>query len=66
MLDFSLGLTRFDRISIEFIRGRTHARSFGDEASEGRLRWFERPRRRDREYVSGRILILKVADKRPE
>lgn len=51
MLNFSSGLTRFDRISIEFIRGRTHVRSFGDEAREGRLRWFERPQSRDREYV---------------
>lgn len=65
MLNFFLGLTRFDRISIEFIRGRMHFGTFGDEAKEGRLRWFERPQRRDREYVCGRILILKVAGKRP-
>lgn len=64
-LKYFLGLTRFDKIRMEFMRGRAHVRCFGDEATEGSLRWFERRQRRDREYMCGRIPRQEVAGKRP-
>ncbi|KAK3531149.1 hypothetical protein QTP70_013262 [Hemibagrus guttatus] len=47
MLRFSLGVTRLDRIRIEYIRGTAHVGRLGDKVREARLRWFGHVHRRE-------------------
>ncbi|KAK3575651.1 hypothetical protein QTP86_031603, partial [Hemibagrus guttatus] len=47
MLRFSLGVTRLDRIRIEYIRGTSHVGRLGDKVRETRLRWFGHIQRRE-------------------
>ncbi|KAK3571518.1 hypothetical protein QTP86_012862 [Hemibagrus guttatus] len=48
MLRFSLGVTRLDRISNEYIRGTAHVGRLGDKVREAKLRWFGHVQRRER------------------
>ncbi|KAK3513051.1 hypothetical protein QTP70_000209 [Hemibagrus guttatus] len=47
MLRFSLGVTRWDRIRNEYIRGTAHVGRLGDKVREARLRWFGHVQRRE-------------------
>ncbi|KAK3554768.1 hypothetical protein QTP70_033463, partial [Hemibagrus guttatus] len=47
MLRFSLGVTRLDRISNEYIRGTAHVGCLGDKVREATLRWFGHVQRRE-------------------
>ena len=40
MLRFSLGVTRMDKITNEYIRGTAQVGWFGEKTREARLRWF--------------------------
>ncbi|KAK3506810.1 hypothetical protein QTP70_029082, partial [Hemibagrus guttatus] len=44
---FTLGVTRFDRIRNEYIRGTAHVGRLGDKVREARLRWFGHVQRRE-------------------
>ncbi|KAK3521199.1 hypothetical protein QTP70_000483 [Hemibagrus guttatus] len=62
MLRFSLGVTRFDRIRNEYIRGTAHVGRLGDKVREARLRWFGHVQRRESEYIGRRMLDMKLPD----
>ncbi|KAK3568864.1 hypothetical protein QTP86_018964 [Hemibagrus guttatus] len=47
MLQFSLGVTRLDRIRNEYIRGTAHVGRLEDKVREARLRWFGPVQRRE-------------------
>ncbi|MCJ8736381.1 hypothetical protein PDJAM_G00257710 [Pangasius djambal] len=64
MLRFSLGVTRLDRIRNEYIRGTAHVGRLGDKVREARLRWFGRVQRREREYISRRMLDMELPGRR--
>ncbi|XP_051814292.1 serine/threonine-protein kinase NLK isoform X2 [Acanthochromis polyacanthus] len=65
MLRFSLGVTRMDKIRIEYIRGTAHVRGFGDKVRESRLRWFGHVQRRESEYIGRRMLSFPLPGRRP-
>ncbi|KAK3545752.1 hypothetical protein QTP70_011318 [Hemibagrus guttatus] len=64
MLRFSLGVTRLDRISNEYIRGTAHVGRLGDKVREARLRWFGHVQRRESEYIGRRMLDMELPGRR--
>ncbi|KAK3540829.1 hypothetical protein QTP86_002363 [Hemibagrus guttatus] len=64
MLRFSLGVTRLDRISNEYIRGTAHVGRLGDKVREARLRWFGHVQRRESEYIGRRMLDMDLPGRR--
>lgn len=55
---FSLGVTKRDKISNEYIRWTAHVCEFGDKAREVRLRCFGHVQWRDEEYVGRRRMEI--------
>ena len=47
MLQFSLGVTRMDKIRNEYIRGTAQVGRFGEKTREASLRWYGHIRRKD-------------------
>ncbi|KAK3510464.1 hypothetical protein QTP70_008662 [Hemibagrus guttatus] len=62
MLRFSLGVTRLDRITNEYIRGTAHVGRLGDKVREARLRWFGHVQRRETSLTSAVFLTKHTAD----
>ncbi|KAK3542922.1 hypothetical protein QTP70_006548 [Hemibagrus guttatus] len=64
MLQFSLGVTRLDRIRNEYIRGTAHVGRLEDKVREARLRWFGPVQRRESEYIGRRMLDMELPGRR--
>ena len=64
MLRFSLGVTRMDKIRIEYIRGTAQVGKFGEKTREARLRWYGHLRRKDDGYIGRRMLRMELPGKR--
>ena len=58
MLQFSLGVTRRDRIKIEYIRETAQVGRLWDNVRGARLKWFGHVLKRDAGYVGRRMLIM--------
>lgn len=61
---FSLGMTKMDRIRIEYIRGTPQVGSFGGQVKAARLRWFEHVQRRHTGYIRSRTLRMEPPSRR--
>ena len=64
MLRFSLGVTRWDKIRNEHIRGTAQVGKMGDKAREARLRWYGHVQRREEEYVGKKVLRMELPGRR--
>ena len=64
MLQFSLGVTRMDRIRNEYIRGTAQVGRFGEKTREARLRWYGDALRKDDGYIGRRMLRMELPGKR--
>ena len=64
MLQFSLGVTRMDKIRNEYIRGTAQLERFGEKTREARLRWYGHLRKKDDGYIGRRMLRMEFPGKR--
>ena len=64
MLRFSLGVTRMDKISNEYIRGTAQMGRFEEKTREARLRWYGHVWRKDDWYIGRRLLMMELPGKR--
>ena len=64
MLQFSLGMTRMDKIRNEYIRGTAQVGWFGEKTREARLKWFGHIQRKDDRYIGRRILRMELPQNR--
>ena len=64
MLRFLLGVTRMNKIKIEYIQGTAHMKCFGDKTREARLRWFGHVKRREEEYIGRKVPAMELPGKR--
>ena len=67
MLRFSLGVTRMDNITQEWMhqtRGTAQVGSFGEKTTEARLRWYGHLRRKDDGYIGRRVRMMELPGKR--
>ena len=64
MLRFSMGVTRKDKIRIDFIRSTVKLEQLGMKMRKGRLRWYGHVMKRDQEYVGRRVMEMELPGKR--
>ena len=64
MLRFAMGVTRKDKVRIEYIRGTVKVKRLGMKMKEGRLRWYGHVMRRDQEYVGRKMMEMELPGKR--
>ena len=63
MFRFVMGVTRNNKIRNEYIRGKVN-RTVKNENERGRLRWYGRVMRRDKEYIGRRVMEMELRRKR--
>jgi len=64
MFRFSLGVTRKDRIKIEYIWGTVKVGQISKKVRESRLQWYGHVKRREDAYVGRRMLEIELQGKR--
>ena len=64
MLQFSLGVTRMDKIRNEYIRGTAQVGRLGEKTREARLRLYGNVRRKEDGYIGRRMLRMELPGKR--